>query len=88
MQNPKLIDRHGKSVNVGDIVRIVKLTPEFIASFPEEEQWLIASMVGNLFKIYGIDELGQPWVHREMQDELGRLQIHVIALDPEEMERV
>jgi hypothetical protein len=88
MQNLKLIDRHGKPIAIGDIVRIVALSPEFIANFPQEDQMLIDSMVGKFFKIYGIDEFGHPWVSREWHDEAGLLQSHIIALDPEEMERV
>lgn len=88
MQDPKLIDCHGKPVAVGDIVRIVSLNQEFIDNFPEDEQPLIESMIGQFFKIYGIDEFGQPWVSKEWHDEAGNLQTHIIALDPEEMERI
>lgn len=88
MQDPKLTDRHGRVVAVGDIVRIVKLSAEFIDNFPEQDQLLIQSMIGQFFKIYGIDEFGQPWVSKEYHDELGHPQTHIIALDPEEMERV
>lgn len=87
-QDPKLTDRHGKPVGIGDIVRIVTLSQEFINDFPEEDRPLIQSMIGNFFKIYGIDELGQPWVSKEWHDEAGQLQSHIIALDPEEMERI
>ena len=88
MQDPKLIYCHGKPVAVGDIVRIVSLNQEFIDNFPEDEQPLIESMIGKFFKIYGIDEFGQPWVSKEWHDEAGNLQTHIIALDPEEMERI
>lgn len=88
MPEPKLIDCHGKAVSVGDIVRIVKLSQEFIDDFPKEDRPLIESMIGHFFKIYGIDEFGQPWVSKEWHDEAGLLQSHIIALDPEEMERV
>lgn len=86
MQNPRLIDRHGKPVAVGDIVRIVTLSQEFINQFPEEDRILIESMIGKFFKIYGVDELGQPWVNKEWHDETGQLQSHSIALDPDEMD--
>jgi hypothetical protein len=88
MQDPQLCDCHGKAVAVGDIVRIVTLNPEFIADFPADERDLITSMIGNLFKIYGIDEFGQPWVMKEWHDDRGNPQTHVIALDPPEMERI
>ncbi len=85
--NPKQCDRLGRPVAIGDIVRIVALNQEFIDSFPEEEQLLITSMIGQFFKIYGIDEYGQPWVSREYHDELGQPQSHIIALDPDDMEK-
>jgi len=88
MQDPKLTDRHGRPIAVGDIVRIVSLSQEFIENFSEQDQVLIQSMQGKLFKIYGIDEYGQPWVNKEYHDELGQPQSHIIALDPDEMEKV
>lgn len=88
MQNPQLYDCKGQAVAVGDIVRVVQLNEEFIASFPEEDQLLISSMIGKFFKIYGVDEQGQPWISREYHDQNGVLQSHIIALDPEDMERV
>ena len=88
MQDPKLTDRHGKPVAVGDIVRIVKLSQDFLDNFSESDQELILSMIGKFFKIYGVDEYGQPWVSKEWHDENGIMQTHIIALDPDEMERV
>lgn len=88
MQDPKLMDKNGRPVNVGDIVRIVQLSQDFIDNFPQAERILLESMVGKFYKIYGIDEYGQPWVSREWNDEDGTLQSHIIALDPEEMEKV
>ena len=88
MQDPKLTDRLGRPVAVGDIVKIVKLSQEFIDNFPEQDQLLIQAMIGQYFKIYGIDEFGQPWVSKEFHDEVGNPQSHIIALDPDEMERI
>lgn len=88
MQDPNMTDRNGQPVAVGDIIRIVSLSDEFIKSFPRAERDLIASMVGQFFKIYGCDELGQPWVSREYHDESGLLQSHIIALEPHEIEKI
>ncbi|MET3108077.1 hypothetical protein AAKU67_002478 [Oxalobacteraceae bacterium GrIS 2.11] len=88
MQDPKLIDKNGKPVAVGDIVRIVKLSQDFLDNFSEQDQAILVSMIGQFFKIYGIDEYGQPWVSKEWHDEIGQPQTHIIALDPDEMERV
>ncbi len=88
MSDPKLTDCKNQPVDLGDIVRVVTLSKKFIKSFPEEERILIESMIGNLFKIMAIDEEGQPCVMREWHDEKGIMQTHVIALDPEEMEKI
>lgn len=88
MSNPKLLDSKNQTVVVGDIVRIVTLSQEFINHFPVDERILIESMVGNFFKIVATDEYGQACVIREWHDEHGIMQTHVIALDPEEMEKI
>ncbi|AZP13523.1 hypothetical protein [Undibacterium parvum] len=88
MSDPKLLDSKNQVVALGDIVRVVTLSKKFIKSFPEEERILIESMIGNFFKVMAIDEEGQPCVMREWHDEHGLLQTHVIALDPEEMEKI
>jgi len=88
MQDPKMTDCKGQAITVGDIVGIVSLSKQFIKSFPADERILIESMVGNFFKIYDVDEYGQPCVVKEWHDEHGILQTHVIALDPEEMEKI
>jgi hypothetical protein len=88
MSDPKLTDIKNQPVDLGDIVRVVTLSKKFIKSFPEDERVLIESMIGNLFKIMAIDEEGQPCVMREWHDEKGIMQTHVIALDPEEMEKI
>ncbi|MFZ6749664.1 hypothetical protein [Undibacterium sp. Ren11W] len=88
MSDPKLLDSKNQVVALGDIVRVITLSKKFIKSFPEDERILIESMIGNFFKVMAIDEEGQPCVMREWHDEHGLLQTHVIALDPEEMEKI
>lgn len=88
MSDPKLLDSKNQVVALGDIVRVVTLSKKFIKSFPEDERILIESMIGNFFKVMAIDEEGQPCVMREWHDEHGLLQTHVIALDPDEMEKI
>lgn len=88
MSDPKLLDCKNQPVALGDIVRVVTLDKKFIKSFPADERILIESMIGNLFKVMAIDEEGQPCVMREWHDEKGIMQTHVIALDPEEMEKI
>ncbi|CAN5750101.1 hypothetical protein BH11PSE12_BH11PSE12_07850 [soil metagenome] len=88
MSDPKLLDIKNQPVAIGDIIRVVTLDKKFIKSFPEDERILIESMIGNFFKIIDIDEEGQPCIMREWHDEHGIMQTHVIALDPEEMEKI
>ena len=83
-----IVDCKNQPVAVGDIVRIVSLSLQFIKSFPEDERILIESMVGQFFKVVDLDEDGYPCVIREWHDERGQLQTHVIGLDSEEMEKV
>jgi hypothetical protein len=88
MSSPTLIDCNDQSLVVGDIVRVMTLSKQFIKSFPADERILIESMIGNLFKIIALDEEGQACVMREWHDENGQAQTHVIALDPEEMQKI
>ncbi|MFZ4527675.1 MAG: hypothetical protein ACOYNW_04220 [Undibacterium curvum] len=88
MTQHSVVDCRNQAVGLGDIVKIIQLSPDFIASFPEEEQILISSMIGNFFKVVALDEDGYPCVMREWHDERGNPQSHVIALDSEDMEKV
>ncbi|MBY0574311.1 MAG: hypothetical protein K2P84_11575 [Undibacterium sp.] len=88
MSESVIFDHRQQIVSLGDIVRIITLSAEFIQDFPEDERILIESMVGNFFKIIAIDEEGQACVMREWHDEKGQIQTHVIALDAHEMEKV
>lgn len=88
MSDSKLLDLKNNPLVLGDIVRVLTLDKKFIKSFPADERILIESMIGNFFKIIAIDEEGQACVMREWHDEKGQLQTHVIALDPEEMEKM
>ena len=88
MIDTPIFDIKQQVVQLGDIVRVLTLSSEFIHDFPEDERILIESMIGNFFKIIAIDEEGQACIMREWHDEQGQLQTHVIALDAEEMEKI
>lgn len=88
MSTTPVLDCKNQAVTIGDIVRVVTLSKKFINNFPEDEQILIESMIGQFFKVIALDEDGYPCVIREWHDERGILQTHVIALDSEEMEKV
>lgn len=82
------LDCNQQPVTLGDIVRVLNLSRDFIDCFPEDEQILIESMIGKLFKVIAIDEEGQACVMREWHDERGQPQTHVIALDAHEMKKM
>lgn len=86
--NSKIYDHKQQEVQLGDIVRVLTLSEEFIQEFPEDERILIESMIGNFFKIIAIDEEGQACIMREWHDEKGIMQTHVIALEAHEMEKM
>jgi hypothetical protein len=88
MSDTPVVDCKNQPVNLGDIVRIVTLSPQFIKSFPEDERILIESMIGQFFKVIALDDDGYPCVMREWHDEHGKLQTHVIGLDSDEMEKI
>ena len=81
-------DRNQKIIALDDIVRVVHFSEDFIDAFPEDEQILISSMVGQFFRVVAIDEDGAPCIMREWHDEKGHPQSHVIALDGDEVEKI
>lgn len=81
-------DHRQQVIQAGDIVRIIKLSREFINSFPADERILFESMIGQFFKVVDLDEEGYPCVVREWHDEHGQLQTHMLALDSDEIEKV
>ncbi|MFZ6773676.1 hypothetical protein ACO0LB_13250 [Undibacterium sp. SXout7W] len=88
MSNNQVVDCKNQTVHIGDIVRVVSLSNEFIENFPADERILIESMIGQFFKVIDMDEEGQPCVVREWHDEQGIMQTHVIALESDEMEKI
>ncbi len=69
---------------VGDIVKVLKLSKEFLKQVPADDRLLFTSMVGQFFKVVEIDEQGLPCVVREWHDEKGHPQAHMIALESDE----
>ena len=78
MRPPK--DRNGNVVRVGDRVRLVCLLPgNWLEELPHEEKRDVMSMIGEVFVVEEIDELGSPWIRKLS---------HSIALASDEMELV
>ncbi len=51
-------DKYGRPVAVGSQVRILELSPSFLASLPPDEVDDVRSMIGEVFEIYEIDDYG------------------------------
>jgi len=83
------IDRNGKVVSVGDLVRVIGLSGDWFDNLPSDERERVESMIGEVFAIEEIDEYGHPWVCKWWQDkEADTAQSHSVALDPSELEFV
>ena len=80
-------DKGGREVDVGTHVRVLGLSPSFLASLPENEIADVTSMIGEVFEVYEIDPYGHPWVCKGWgaSDE-GNYWEHSLALDSWEME--
>ena len=85
MSEPK--DKYGRLVAVGSQVRILELSPSFLASLPPDEIDDVRSMIGEVFEVYEIDEYGSSWVMKEWNfPESGQCNSHSLTLDANEME--
>lgn len=87
MTPPK--DKHGRTVDVGARVRVVELSPQFLASLPPEEIEDVRSMVGGVFEVYEIDEYGCAWVQKTWHyPQSGKSMSHSLSLKQHQMELV
>jgi hypothetical protein len=83
------LDRNGKLVSVGSLVRVVRLSGSWFDNLPPEERARVESMIGEVFPVDEIDEYGQPWVRKSWPNEAeGTCCSHTVALEPGEMEYV
>src|SRR5947209_4117872 len=83
------IDKNGKVVAVGSLVRVLHLSGDWFDRLPLDERADVESMVGEVFPVEEIDEYGQPWVRKSWPNEAeGTCRSHSVALEPSEMEYV
>lgn len=59
-----MTDRSGQTVTIGSRVRIVKLDQSPQRQLPADEWDEVATMIGEVFEVYDIDEFGSAWVER------------------------
>jgi hypothetical protein len=82
-------DVTGKSVSLGDKVRVLSLSGQWLDDLPTEEKSDLLSMIGEIFEIEEIDQYGYPWIRKSWPNETeGKCHSHSLALEPHEMELV
>jgi hypothetical protein len=82
-------DRNGNAVRVGDRIRLVSLSGQWLEELPDDETSDVQSMIGEVFRIEEIDEFGHPWIRKSWpNDKYGTCHSHSIALETQEMELV
>jgi len=82
-----VVDRKGQPVEVGTRVRVLEIAAFLKRALPPEEVQELATMVGEVFEVYEIDECGAAWVEKVWNDPDGS-RSHSLALDAHEMEVV
>ena len=88
-QPPQPVDKNGKPVRVGSLVRVLQLRGEWFDNLPPEERTDVESMVGEVFPVEEIDKYGQPWVTKSWPNEAeDTCRSHSVALESNEMECV
>ena len=87
-QSRSTIDRCGNEIRPGDVVRIISLDAQFLASLPSEEREDVRSMVGQSFEVEEIDDHGSAWVTKWWERGNGQSECHSVSLSASEMERV
>jgi hypothetical protein len=79
-------DCFGRIVRIGDRIRIVGFSKQFMDSLLPGDHDQISEMIGNLFEVEEIDEAGQAWVTMWWNSEDAEMDGHGIGLAPSEME--
>ncbi len=89
MKNDKSTsDRSGKSLKVGDSIRLLILDVSSYPASTDEEKDDLKSMIGETFEIEEIDENGDVWITKWWERGNGEFESHSLRLAPAEMVRV
>lgn len=73
-------------MRIGDRVRIVRLSQDFLDSLPEDERPLVTEMINGVFEVDEVDQWGAAWVTKSWERGNGEYDAHGIGLAPSEME--
>ncbi|APV50407.1 hypothetical protein BWI17_12305 [Betaproteobacteria bacterium GR16-43] len=86
--NLQTIDRSGKLVSVGTLVRVLNVPMELLAQLSSDEAARVKSMKGAVLSVCEVDQSGSAWVEKWWNVGEGDPLSHAIALTPLEMEVV
>ena len=84
----KAKDCFGQMVRVGDRIRIIGLSKKFMDTLLPDDHDRISEMIGKIFEVEEIDEVGQAWVTMWWNSDGEEIEGHGIGLAPSEMELV
>jgi hypothetical protein len=79
-------DCFGRIVHVGDRIRIIGFSKEFMDTLLPADHDTICKMIGGVFEVEEIDDGGQAWVTLWWDSEDGEIDGHGIGLASSEME--
>lgn len=80
-------DKNGKSIRVGDAVRLQSIDWSGMTALAVQEQNDLKSMIGGVFTVEEIDEDGRATVSKWWDRGNGHRESHTLQLSPAEMER-
>jgi hypothetical protein len=80
-----VVDRNGQPVKVGTRVRVLEIAAFLKRDLPLEEVEELATMVGEVFEVYEIDESGGACVEKVWYEPGGQ-RSHSLSLEAHEME--
>jgi len=81
-------DCKGRRITVGTRIRLLKVPDWLLNELPDDERTDLRFMVGKVFRVREINEVGQPYVQRKWLEGLGGFRGHGLYLDAHEMEVV
>ena len=87
MKNKKdICDCNGFTVQVGSMVKVLKISDSLLSDLPDVEIKDLQSMVGEIFTVYEIDEYGGVWVEKWFEENSENPYSHSLSLFSDEME--
>ena len=81
-------DRHGVEVNVGDIIRVLEISPEYLACLTDDERPHVQEMLNGEFAIDEFSEPGKASVSIQWSEGEGLFAYSGLSMLPHEFELV